>query len=161
MTNTSRIKIRKGEAEIEVEGDKDFVEKHIEELKNELSKFSRKIPVEGGSVETIKKTNGELENISLAEFYKLKDPKDHNETTMVFAYWMIEKENKEEIRPKDIYKCYSKIGVPKPANIPDIMKTLASGRKAYLIKTERRGFYKISTLGRDLIEKELPRKSER
>jgi len=160
MTDTYRIRIKNGNAEIEVEGDKDFVEKHIGELKNELLKFIRKMPIED-SGKVIEKTNEELENISLAEFYKLKSPKDHNETVMVFAYWMTEKENKKEITPKDIDKCYSKIGVPKPVNIPDIMKKLASGKKAYLVKTGKRGFYKISMLGRDLIKKELPRKSEK
>ena len=160
MTDTYRIRIKKGNVEIEVEGDKDFVEKHIGELKNELSKFIREMPIEDGE-KIIEKTNEGLENISLAEFYKLKSPKDHNETVMIFVYWMTEKENKEEITPKDIDKCYSKIGVPKPANIPDIMKKLASGKKAYLVKTGKRGFYKISMLGRDLIEKELPRKSEK
>ena len=112
MTDTYRIRIKKGNVEIEVEGDKDFVEKHIGELKNELLKFIRKMPIED-SGKVIEKTNEELENISLAEFYKLKSPKDHNETVMVFAYWMTEKENKKEITPKDIDKCYSKIGVPK------------------------------------------------
>ena len=160
MTDTYRIRIKKGNVEIEVEGDKDFVEKHIGELKNELSKFIRKMPIED-SGKVIEKSNEELENISLAEFYKLKSPKDHNETVMVFAYWMTEKEIKKEITPKDINKCYSKIGVSKPVNIPDIMKKLASGKKAYLVKTGKRGFYKISMLGRDLIEKELPRKSEK
>jgi len=46
MTDTYRIRIKKGNVEIEVEGDKDFVEKHIGELKNELSKFIRKMPIE-------------------------------------------------------------------------------------------------------------------
>jgi len=156
MIDIYRIRIKKGNVEVEVEGDKDFVEKHIGELKNELSRF-REMPVEDGE-KLIEKTNEGLGDMSLAEFYKLKSPKDHNETVMIFVYWMTEKENKEEITPRDIDKCYSKIGVPKPANIPDIMKKLASGKKAYIVKT-RRGFYKISMLGRDLIERELPRKS--
>ena len=162
MGETYRIRLRKANIEIEVEGDKEFVEKHIEELKKELLKITEETPSQEKTVSTIvEREEKELEDISLAEFYKKKQPKDHNEIVVVFAYWLTVKESKEEFRPKDIEKCYSRIGIKKPTNIPQTMKTLASGTKAYLIKTEKRGIYKISMLGKDLVEKELPHKSEK
>lgn len=163
MAETYRIWIKKGDIEIEVEGDKDFVEKHIKEFKGELQKVTEKALPEEKSVSQVteKKEEIKLENLSLAEFYKMKQPKDHNETVVVFSYWLMIKEGKEEIRPKDIGECYSKIGIRKPTNIPHTMKILASGRKAYLSKTEKRGIYKIGMYGKELVEKELPRKSDK
>jgi len=163
MADTYRIRIRKGNIEIEAEGDKGFVEKHIEGLKKEMLENIEQLLLEGEISVPIAEIQEkiELENLSLAEFYRMKKPKDHNETIVVFAYWLSEKEKREETTPKDIEKCYNKIGVKKPANIPDVMKKLASGKKAYLIKTEKRGIYKISMLGKDLIEKGLSHDSEK
>ena len=157
-----RIRIKRGEVEIEVEGDKEFVEKHIEEFKKEMPKIAKELPPKEKTVipET-QKEKVELEGLSLAEFYKQKKPKDHNETVVVFAYWLTVKENKEEFRPKDIEECYSETGIKKLTNIPQTMKILASGVKAYLIKTGKRGLYKIGMLGKELVEKELPHKSEK
>ena len=157
-----RIRIKLGEAEIEVEGDKEFVEKHIEKFKKEMPKTAKELPSEEKTVipET-QKEDVELGKLSLAEFYKMKQPKDHNETVVVFAYWLTEKENKGEFRPKDIEECYTKTGIRKPSNIPQTMKVLARGDKAYLIKTGKRGLYKIGMFGKELVEKELPHKSEK
>jgi acylphosphatase len=38
-----RIRIKHGEVEIEAEGDKEFVEKHIEELKKEMPKIAKEL----------------------------------------------------------------------------------------------------------------------
>lgn len=157
-----RIKIKLGDVEIEAEGDKEFVEKHIEEFKKEMPNIAKELPPKEKIITPeISKEEVELEKLSLAEFYKQKLPKDHNETVVVFAYWLTKKENKEEFGPKDIEKCYAQIGVKKPTNVPQTMKILASGDKAYLIKFGKRGIYKISMLGKDLIENELPTKSEK
>jgi hypothetical protein len=156
-----RIRIKRGEVEIEAEGDKEFVEKHIEEFKKEMPTIAKELPSkEKTIIPETQKEKVELEGLSLAEFYKQKQPKDHNEIVVVFGYWLTEKENKKEFSPKDIKNCYT-VSPKKPTNVPKTMKTLASSDKAYLIKTEKKGLYKISMSGKDLIEKELPRKSEK
>lgn len=157
-----RIRIKLGEVEIEAEGDKEFVEKHIEEFKKEMPKIAKELPPKEKIITPeISKEKVELEKLSLAEFYKQKQPKDHNETVVVFAYWLTKKEGKEEFGPKDINNCYAQIGAKKPANVPYIMKILASGEKAYLSEVGKRGIYKIAMRGEDLVEKKLPIKSEK
>jgi hypothetical protein len=154
-----RIRIKFGEVEIEAEGDKDFVEKHIEEFKKEMPRIAKELP----SKEVTQEISGkrvELERLSLAEFYKQKQPKDHNETIVVFAYWLTKREKQQEFTPKAIEACYSQIAITKPANVPQFMKTLASGKKAYLQRGDRRGQYKLSMTGEEFVEKELPRKIE-
>jgi len=147
-----RIRIKSGEVEIEAEGDKDFVEKHIEEFKKEMPGIANELP----SKEVTQEIPGkrvELERLSLAEFYKQKQPKDHNVTIVVFAYWLTKHENQREFTPKAIEACYGQIAIPKPSNIPQFMKTLASGKKAYLQRGDRRGQYKLSMTGEEFVEK--------
>jgi len=154
-----RIRIKLGEIEIEAEGDKDFVEKHIEELKTEMPKIARELPSE----EVIPEIQGErmeLEKLSLAEFYKQKQPKDHNETIVVFACWLTKREEQQEFTPKGIEACYSQIAMTKPANIPQCMGILASGKKAYLLRGDKRGQYRLSMTGEEFVENKLPNKGK-
>jgi len=156
-----RIRIKQGEVEIEVEGDKEFVEKHIRELRGEVSKTVKESPLkeEVSTLETLKDV-AQLEKLSLTEFYKQKRPSGHNETVLVFAYWLTKKESKEEFKPKDILSCYDEVRVPKPKNIHQHMIELASGKRAYLTKGSKKGFYRLTLTGEEFVEKELPRKSE-
>jgi len=45
-----RIGIKLGEVEIEAEGDREFVEKHIQEFKKEMAKVADKLPAKTGPV---------------------------------------------------------------------------------------------------------------
>ena len=156
-----RVRIKLGEVEIEAEGDKEFVEKHIEDFKKEMPKIAKELPSkEKAVISEIPKERVEFEKLSLPEFYKQKQPKDHNETVVVFAYWLTKKEGEEEFAPRDIDSCFNEIGITKPTNTPRNMKTLASGKKAYLIRREKRGRYKLSMTGEEFIEKELPHKGK-
>ncbi len=157
-----RIKIKQGEIEIEVEGDKEFVEKHIEEFKKELPRIAKELPSKEKIVSPeIPEKESELEKLSLAEFYKQKDPKNHNETVVVFAYWLTKKEKKEEFKTKDIGACYDEARISKPKNITQHVQAVASGKKAYLTKGSARTYYKLTLTGEEFVEKELPRRIEK
>jgi hypothetical protein len=101
-----------------------------------------------------------LEGLSLAEFYKQKKPKGHNETVVVFAYWLTKKEKKEEFKTREIATCFSDAGVPKPKNITQHMKMVSSGKKAFLMKGSKKGLWKLTITGEKFVEKELPRKGK-
>lgn len=166
MADTYRIRIRKGDTEIEIEGDKEFVEKHIEEFKEELSQIPEVPLSEGKSISpTIEREEKEqepkLKDLSLAEFYKIKQPKDHNETVVVFAYWLTKKENKEEFKTGDISKCYDVARITKPKNTTQHIQRAASGKKAWLTTGYKKEYYKLTLTGEELVEKELPHKSEK
>lgn len=156
-----RIRIKFGEVEIEAEGDKEFVEKHIEEFKKEMPKIAKELPPKEKTVTSeTQKERVELEGLSLAEFYKQKQPRDHNETVVVFAYWLTKKEKKGEFKTKDITACYDGARIPKPKNATQHVQAVASGKKAQLTAGSKRGYYKLTLTGEDFVEKELPRKSE-
>ncbi|MDY6985710.1 MAG: hypothetical protein SVE93_04825 [Candidatus Thermoplasmatota archaeon] len=157
-----RIRIKRGEVEIEVEGDKEFVEKHIEEFKKEIPNIAKELSPKEKLIppQEVSPEENELEGLSLAEFYKQKQPKDFNETAVVFAYWLTKKEGKEEFKASDIGACYDEVRMPKPKNITQHILALASGKKAQLAKGSKKGYYKLTSTGKDFVKKELPRKSE-
>jgi len=124
-----------------------------------MPRIAKELPFKEGIPEALGEKM-EMEKLSLAEFYKQKQPKDHNETIVVFAYWLTKREKQQEFTPKDIETCYSQIAIAKPANIPQYMKTLAGGKKAYLMRGDGRGRYKLSMTGDEFVERELPRKIE-
>jgi len=155
-----RIRIKLENNEIEAEGDKEFVEKWIEEFKQEMPKYPERIsPIEKIAIPEKPSGKPDLEKLSLAEFYQEEDPKNFNETFLVFAYWLQNKEGKSEFTPKDIKACYKIINLKTPANVPDVCRRLAGGKKAYFIK-EKKGIYKLSMRGEEFVEKSLPNKKQ-
>jgi len=156
-----RIRIRLGEVEIEVEGDKEFVEKHIEEFRKEMPKIAKELPPKEEIISSeIQKEKVELEKLSLAEFYKQKQPRDHNEIVVIFAYWLTKKKGQEEFKPKDLLSCYDEARISKPKNISQHISYVCSGTKAYLTTGSKKGLYRLTLTGEDFVEGELPPKSE-
>jgi len=155
-----RIRIKVGEVEIEVEGDREFVEKHIREFKRYRLEIVRGLG-EKGTISEVPNKKLELEGLSLAEFYKQKQPKDHDENVTVFAYWLTKKENREEFHVKDIRNCYKETKVPEPKNIYRNISAVVGPIRAYLVKGSRKGFYKLTRTGEEFVEGELPRQGER
>jgi len=152
-----RIRIKQDAIEIEVEGDKEFVEKHIEEFKKVLPEIAKELPPK--KVLEVPK-GGALEGLSLAEFYKQKRPKDHNETVVVFAYWLTKKKGQEEVKTSDIGACFDEARIPKPKNVRQHIRIMASGKKACLTAGSQKGWYKLTLTGEEFVEKELPPKSK-
>ena len=85
--NNYRIKYREGNFEVEVQGDKDWVEKKFKEL------------MEGKPIIFRKTTQEETETLptSLVEFVRAKgNPKGHPDIAIIFSYWL-HKRKKNEI----------------------------------------------------------------
>lgn len=156
-----RVKIKSGDVEIEAEGDKEFVEKQIKELKVEILKVGEKLPPEKKTVTSeIPEEGIGLAKLSLAEFYKQKQPKDHNATVVVFAYWLAKKKGQEEFQPKDISACYDEARISKPKNVTQHISAMASGKKACLTAGSKKGWHKLTLTGEEFVEKGLPLKTE-
>ena len=105
-----RIRFKKGNFEVEVQGDKQFVIEKFEELtKGEM------VPTED-----ILKTRAVV-SPSLVEFLKARgDPKSYTDISMVFAYWLFHKENMLSFNKHDFINCYAKTGIPKNRTFFDI-----------------------------------------
>jgi len=101
-----RIKVRKGDFEVEVQGDKDWVEGKYKELTTQEKTVSL-------GVQTAAKGMPE----TLGELLDLKgNPSKHTDSMAVFAYWMYKVEKKNSFNVKDIIDCYDKTRKAKPSN---------------------------------------------
>ena len=129
-----RIRIKQGEVEIEVEGDRDFVEMNIEKLKNELSKTTKGLLPEKATLETPKRQA--LGALSLAEFYKQKQPEDDIEVAMTIAYYLTSAKKTEIFANQEIKQAANKLGY-KLSNPADTLRRAASGKKAYVTKIDK------------------------
>lgn len=155
-----RIRIKFSEVEIEVEGDKEFVEKHIEEFKKEMPKIAKELPYKEKTVipET-QKGKVELEKLSLAEFYKQKKPEGEIEVAITIAYYITVLKEKGGFTNKEIGEEADSLGY-KLSNPAHTLKEAAKGEKAY-VKKIGRGKWALTVEGGNFVEKELPRKSEK
>jgi len=142
-----KIRFKKGDFEVEVQGDKEFVLTKFEELTK-----GKIVSAEIGK-ETVKA--GEFPT-SLAEFVRMKgDPKEHTDLAMIFAYWLFKRENMESFNIKDLDSCYSQTRIPKPANLSDVMNK--NQGKGLVVRSEGRKdnlvAWAITRSGEDYVEK--------
>ena len=110
---TYKIKLRKGDFEIELQGDQKWVEDKFKELTGEESPLpvAEKVLAEG-MPET------------LGEFLDQKgNPKKHTEVVAVFAYWLFKVEKMNSFNVKDIVVCYDSVRKAKPTNPNQIINT--------------------------------------
>jgi hypothetical protein len=101
-----RIKIRKGDFEVEVQGDKIWVESKFKELTTQevAIPVSKKVATEG-----IPET--------LGEFLDQKgNPSKHTDSMAIFAYWLFKVQKAESFNVKDMIDCYDKTRKAKPSN---------------------------------------------
>jgi len=101
-----KIGFRKGDFEIEVQGDKEWVERKFSELISEDFK---------ASLSRESKMTGMPE--TLGEFLDRKgNPQKHTDLVAVYAYWIFKKESVESFNVRDIVNCYDKTRRVKPKN---------------------------------------------
>ncbi|MCX8000384.1 MAG: hypothetical protein N3A69_15765 [Leptospiraceae bacterium] len=145
MTETSyKIKYRKGDFEIELQGDKEWVEKKFKDF------IEEKI-VEPTAIVAKAKALPD----SLVEFLKSKgDPKEHIDRIIIFSYWLFHKENQKSYNVSDIERCYDEARIAKPTNIHAFMNELQA--KGFLKPTEEKDGKKawvITRTGEEYVEK--------
>ena len=100
-----KIKFRKGDFEVEVQGDEKWVENKFKEL---ISKSFQTLPKEISKKEMPE---------TLVEFLDMKgDPKKHTDVVAVYAYWLFKKENFRCFNVRDIIACYDRTRRAKPRN---------------------------------------------
>ena len=108
-----RIRVKKGDLEVEVEGDKQWVEDKFKEL-----------TVEKSYAPVASEAKTEIIPSTLVEFLEAKgNPQKHTELVIVFAYWLLKVEKMEAFNVKDIISCYDKTRRVKPKNANQIINT--------------------------------------
>jgi len=118
------LRYKKGDLEIEVQGDKAFVETKFNELLNiEVELKTKPQPVEEKSTIKLDK------ELSLGEFVKQKNPKSHADKILVFGYYLENIKGYESFNIDDIEECYQDVRMPKTKNFsPYITQLIREGK---------------------------------
>lgn len=137
------IRIRKGDFEVEVRGDMEWVEKKFKELTTKEPSIAGMKALPQGMPET------------LGEFLDQKgNPKKHTDVVAVFAYWLFKVENMKSFNVKDIIDCYDRTRRTKPSNPNQIINNNITNH--YFVEAnERKDGYKawvITRTGEEYVE---------
>jgi len=134
LTNNYSIKYRKQDFEIEVQGDKNFVESKFNEL------LQLKIPsskeIKNSEVQIISNPVDPGRKMSLPEFLNSKRYLGHSDRILLFAYYLEEYENSPTFHLRDIERCYDISRIPSTRNIPAYIGGLI--KSGYLMETTER-----------------------
>lgn len=93
---------------------------------------------------------------SLKEFVEEKKPSTNIERTPVFIYYLQNTLQITDITIDHVFSCYKDIGVRLPQNLQQNLNDIASSKYGYI--EVNGGKYKLSILGTNLVEHDLPKK---
>jgi hypothetical protein len=152
------LKLKIGSSEIEVAGDKDFVEEKYKEFKEQILDKGRTLPstTPGEKQEIIETPTSEISE-DFVSFYHRIEPKDGFDTVLVAVYYMQQKEGREPVTTREIAKFLKGHGI-RLSNTSTYVKQLASIKKGDLISAGKVGkvsSYKLSLAGKKKIEEKL------
>lgn len=149
------IRYKKGDIEIEVQGDKEFVEEKFKELLEFKSVTVSEETVSPPSTKSQERTG---KRMSLAEFLKTKNPKGHDDTILVFGYFIEKIEGASLFNVDDIKKCYRDAKIPPTKNIPTYTTILT--KKGYVMdagdKKDNKKAWVLTKSGEEYIEALIP-----
>lgn len=153
-SNNYRIRIKKGEIEFEVEGDKEFVKELYEEFETKTDNIS------GANTENIQSKTGQEEQsivkkYSIIQIYKSMKLKTNLDRILFFAYWMLKKDDKKEFSIKDIMDYFDQFGLRKPENPKRDFTKLVSIKRGHLNTGSSDAFHSLSFDGINCIEEKL------
>ena len=150
-----KIKIKEGNFEFEIEGDKNFVEKYYTQIKDDLLNNNSILFQKSHHIED----QINIKEETMLDFYKLKRPENHNENLLIIAYWQLIKQNIEEFNStNDILKDYDIFRLKKPSNINQHFGELK--KDGFIMPGEQSGFYKLTLTGIEYVENNLPKKKD-
>ncbi|MDI6698627.1 MAG: nucleotidyl transferase AbiEii/AbiGii toxin family protein [Candidatus Saccharicenans sp.] len=105
------LRYKKGDIEIEAQGDKTFVETKFQELLNMMIESKKEVQPTSETVRTLSD-----KELSLGEFLKQKNPKSHGDKMLMFGYYLEKIKGYESFNIDDIEKCYQDVRLPKTKN---------------------------------------------
>jgi len=149
------IKYKKGDLEIEVQGDKAFVEGKFKELFESKQEMLQEVKHSSSSIQL---TNEVGKKTSLAEFVKSKNPKGHDDKILVFGYFVEKYEKSSSFNVDDIKRCYQQAKIPPTKNIPSYTALLI--KEGYIMdaaeKKDNKKAWILTNSGVEFVEELTP-----
>ncbi len=138
MDRDCRIRFRQSDLEIEIEGDREFVETHFNKF---LQRFQLS-PFEG--VETKDKI--------LNRLLEQKQPSSHSEKVLLFAYYLEKYKKLKAFTAEEIGRCYQETRIPQPRNINDLIRKLPGEYVMEVGRKERKKAWRLTREGISYVE---------
>jgi hypothetical protein len=126
-----RIRIKRGDVEIEVEGDKAYVKEAIADLRRLLSVEPSSVgppPKPGKAPEMMARTPKPQ---SVREFLDIYDLKRHTDIVLTFGYYLEKRRSLSGFTPADINKCYYEAKM-EPSNTSQMI--IENMKKGYMME---------------------------
>jgi len=152
---TYKFRLRSGSLELEIEGDKEFLESKLSDL-SWLDAIFEKLGGLGKPVQ-VKEAPPVSEKPSFVEFASLLNPKTNWEKFLSIAYYLYRWEGKD-LTYEDVEKYYGQARWPMPRNMWDVMSNLI--RDGYMEdagKQNDRKAFRILRKGIEYVESALKR----
>lgn len=144
--NSYRIKYRKGDFEVDVQGDKEWVEQKFKELTESKLIHKKEIPPE--SKEMVLPS-------SLAEFVRQKgNPSRHTDLITIFGYWLFHKLNTRAFNKRDIESCYADTRISESSNTSQQINNVQASGYFRRVAEEKDSLtaWTITPTGEDYVE---------
>ena len=164
-----RLKVKNGETEIEIEGDKAFVKHYFSEVSSFIS-TGRKIKIKAMGRPPVKGKRGrkrgrrakgksskkapkpkkekiDLKQLPLEKILELAKSKKESDRILFMAYIVNKINRKREFRSKDIINLYKEYEIQPPKRMDYYLRRLGGEENGYLAYGRRKGRYKISDTG--------------
>lgn len=139
-----RIRLRKGDFEVEVQGDKEWVENKFKELTTK--EFSIASVVESKTTD-LPETLGEFLD-------QTGNPRKHTDAVAVYAFWLFRVDGMQSFNVKDIVSCYDRTRKTKPSN-PNMIINQNVATHLFAEAPEKKDGYKawiITRKGEEYVE---------
>ncbi len=163
MDNKYRIRLVRGDTEIEAEGDKDFVLQMLERFESFLADTS-KLRQDNGQLgfESVVEAGESGKQISVGEFIRKVGFKKHVDIALAFGYYLEKYQGVPSFTPSDINSCYYDAKLDKSNTGQMIVYNI---RRGYLMEAKKekdaaKARYTLTGSGQDYIEAKLNRPSE-
>lgn len=157
MTAT-RLAIGIGGINIEVEGEEEFAREVFDFFKEKLAErvsATPLTPAPAAKEEPVAAAEG-VGSPSLRDFHTEKKPQSDMERVTVFAYYKSQFEGIPEVRESDLVSMYDEVRERRPQRIRNALSN-ARQQKDWFDRGSAAGLYRISGLGKNLVEHDLPR----
>lgn len=96
----------------------------------------------------------------LREFFNEKKPRVETEKVTVFGFYLEHYKNVPEFSKADISKCYFEARERKPKVIGQVLRDTKNA-KGYLVEGSKRGKFRLSNIGENLVIHDLPREKNK
>jgi hypothetical protein len=156
--NNYKARLKIGQLEFEVEGDKEFVESQIQAWKTEqVDSFGKLLSNESKKASDETSTAGETE-VTLPEFYNRFVAVSHPDKIAIFGYFFEKFKHQEFFTAQDLLAAYDEVRFPAPKNIHDILGKVYK-RSNYILPREK-GTWKLQARGIEFIENGIEKRQK-